>query len=86
MNKEAFFYFYYPNKEHMVINALLSGLDIIDNREVYVNRATFDFLISHIQLTSDINSHEENVRLIEGALLTLKKRDFASLKKFFTWF
>jgi hypothetical protein len=33
-----------------------------------------------------MNTHEENVRLVEGALLTLKKRDFASLKKFFTWF
>ena len=68
-----------------MINALLAGLDIIDNT-VYVNRATFDFLISHIHLSSDINQYEESVRLVEGALLTLKKRDFASLKKFFTWF
>lgn len=84
-DKVAFYYFYYPNKELLVNNALLAGLDIIDNT-VYVNRATFDFLISHISLCSDINSLEENVRLVEGALLTLKKRDFASLKKFFTWF
>jgi hypothetical protein len=84
-DKNAFFYFYFPNKENLVINALLSGLDIID-QTVYVNRATFDFLISHVSLITDINTHEENVRLVEGALLTLKKRDFASLKKFFVWF
>ena len=84
-DREAFYYFYYPNKENLVVNALLSGLDIINN-SVYVNRATFDFIISHVPLASDMNTHEENVRLVEGALLTLKKRDFASLKKFFTWF
>ena len=45
-DKNAFFYFYYPNKENLVVNALLSGLDIREN-SVYVNRATFDFIISH---------------------------------------
>ena len=29
-DKNAFFYFYFPNKENLVINALFSGLDIID--------------------------------------------------------
>ena len=42
---DAFCYFYYPNREHLVVNALLKGLAIIDNMDnpVYINRATFDF-------------------------------------------
>lgn len=53
---------------------------------MYVNRAVFDFLLSHMPITSTINSHEESVNIVEGALMTLVKKDFASLKKFFTWF
>lgn len=37
-------------------------------------------------ITGDVNTMEEKIRLVEGALLTLKLKDFASLKKFFTWF
>lgn len=37
-------------------------------------------------ITSQINSHNESVNIVEGALMTLVKKDFASLKKFFTWF
>lgn len=68
-----------------MVNALLVGLSIIDNTN-YVNRATFDFLISHLSLTGDLLSDEEKIRLLEAALLNLKNRDFASHKKFFTWF
>ena len=82
---QAYFYFYYPNKATLVNNALLAGLSIV-SQDVYVNRAVFDFLISHMPITSQINSHEESVNIVEGALMTLVKKDFASLKKFFTWF
>mmetsp|Transcript_28988 Transcript_28988/g.35941 ORF Transcript_28988/g.35941 Transcript_28988/m.35941 type:complete len:240 (+) Transcript_28988:330-1049(+) len=49
---EAYCYFYYPNREHLMINAIVKGLSIQDNMDnpVYVNRATFDFLISHVPL------------------------------------
>ena len=50
------------------------------------NRATLDFLISHLPLASGILSERESTEVMEGALLTLVKKDFASLKKFFTWF
>jgi hypothetical protein len=85
---DAFCYFYYPNREHLVVNALLKGLAIIDNMDnpVYINRATFDFLNSHFPITSDLLSDEEKIRVLEGALLNLKLRDFASHKKFFAWF
>ena len=53
---------------------------------VYVNRATFDFLITHMPINSDFLSDEEKIRLLESALLNLKLRDFASHKKFFAWF
>jgi hypothetical protein len=53
---------------------------------MYVNRGVIDFLISHMPITSSMNSEDENVRLVDGALMTLSKKDFAFLKKFFTWF
>jgi hypothetical protein len=37
-------------------------------------------------ITSDVNSKEEKIRLVEGALMTLVIQDFACVKKFFTWF
>ena len=77
-------YFYYPNRPSLVINAILSGLHTRENNLVI--RATFDFLISHVQIDSDFIEDEERVRLVEGSLLTLMMRDFASHRKFFSWF
>ena len=62
----------------------MSGLHTRENNLVI--RATFDFLNSHIEIDSDIIQEEERIRLVEGALLTLMIRDFASHKKFFNWF
>lgn len=82
MSLEDYFYFYYPLKEKLCINSLLAGLS---DSSVYVNRGVLDFLISHAPITGNINTLSENVRLVEGALMTLHKKDFAFLKKFFTW-
>ena len=45
-----------------------------------------DFMISHMPITGFLNNEEETIRLVEGALMTLFRKDFASFKKFFTWF
>lgn len=83
MNLEDYFFFYYPYKEKLASNSLLAGLQ---DSSVYVNRGVLDFLITHMPITGNINSLPENVRLVEGALMTLYRKDFAFLKKFFTWF
>lgn len=80
MELHDYFYFYYPNKTKLVINALMSGLSIVEP-QVYVNRATLDFLISHMPINSEINSIPENVRLVECATLAYTKKDFATLNK-----
>lgn len=82
LNKDDYFYFYYPSKEKLCINSLLAGLS---DQSVYVNRAVLDFLISHMPITGNMNTLSENVRLLEGALMTLYKKDFAFLKKFSSW-
>jgi hypothetical protein len=79
---EDYFYFYYPMKEKLCINSLLAGLADSSN---YVNRGVLDFLITHAPITGRVNKDIENVKLVEGALNTLNKKDFAFLKKFFTW-
>lgn len=83
MNLEDYYYFYYPIKEKLSINALLAGLQ---DSNMYINRGVVDFLISHMPITGNVNNLMENVRLVEGSLMTLQKKDFAFLKKFFTWF
>lgn len=83
MSLDDYFYFYYPMKEKLAINSLLAGLA---DPSVYVNRGVVDFFISHMPITGSVNTLVENVRLVDGALLTLSKKDFAFLKKFFTWF
>ena len=85
-----YFYFYYPNKQPLVNNALLFGLE--SDKSQLVNRATLDFLISHMPINGIegskvvLNMKEEKIRLMEGALITLVIQDFACIKKFFTWF
>ena len=39
-----------------------------------------------VYVPDELLSDEEKIRLLESALLNLKLRDFASHKKFFTWF
>lgn len=79
---DDYFLLYYPMKEKLCINSLLAGLA---DGSVYVNRGVLDFLISHIPFTGRVNSDLENVKLVEGALQTLNRRDFAFIKKFFIW-
>lgn len=80
MEYADFFYFYYPNKTQLVINALTSGLQLTEIN--YVNRATLDFLISHMPLKDEhINTKDEKIRLVESASLTYTNRDFATLNK-----
>lgn len=83
---KAYYYFFYPNKEQLVVQALLAGLQIGDKNENYVNRSTLDFMISHLAISGSYLNDEERVNLVEGCLCTLPKKDFASLKKFFVWF
>ena len=64
MGDHDYFYFFYPNKTHLVINALIAGLSVSENQR-YVNRGTLDFLISHMPITGNINSIDENIRLVE---------------------
>ena len=80
---DALYYFYYPIRSNLVINALLNGLN--DRENCLVVRATFDFLITHVPIDSDFLGKQERVQLMEASLLTLIKRDFASQKKFFAW-
>jgi Dopey, N-terminal len=79
---EDFFYFFYPMKDKLCLNSLLAGLA---DQSIYVNRGVVDFLISHAPITGRINKDLENVKLVEGALITLNRKDFAFIKKFFTW-
>ena len=55
-----YFYFYYPNKSQMVINALLTGLMPPKSGENFlVTRASLDFLVSHMPIHSAVNNNTE---------------------------
>jgi len=86
MELHDYFFFYYPNKSKLVINALMAGLSIQENQNrVYVNRSTLDFLISHMPVKSKINSTQENIKLVGCATLAYTKKDFATLNKISSW-
>lgn len=83
---ENYFYFYFPNKSQVVINAIITGLSNEESK--LVNRATLDFLVSHMPLNSEINSIKENIRLTEHAIQLYTQRglgDFAVLAKITNW-
>ena len=82
MDSEDYFYFFYPKKSKLVVNALLACLE---DSSVYVNRGALDFLISHMPITMEINKKAENVALVYGSLQLIYNKDFACLKKFSTW-
>lgn len=65
MSIEDYDYFYYPLKGKIVTNTLLNCLS---DPSVYVNRYALDFIISHMPINSDLNSHEINVTLVEAVL------------------
>lgn len=84
MELHDYFYFYYPNKSKLIINALIAGLSITQD-QVPVNRGTLDFLISHMPINSPINSIQENIQLVECATLAYTKKDFATQNKISNW-
>ena len=54
---------------------------------MYVNRASLDFLISHMPIKSKINSIEENIRLVVCVTEAYNnpQKDFATLNKLQNW-
>ncbi|CAI2382310.1 unnamed protein product [Moneuplotes crassus] len=82
MEAEDYYYFYYPQKSKLVINALIACMM---DPSVYVNRMVLDFINTHLGIHSDILKIEENSILVESALNLITKKDFACLKKFSNW-
>ena len=83
----SYFYFYFPNKSKLVMQALAAGLSIKENYQdsVAVNKASMDFLISHMPIDSPLNCIDENKFLTEAALRMLNRKDFALGEKINTW-
>lgn len=82
---QAYLYFYFPNKSNLAMNALHAGLSVAEFEQVQVQRATLDFIISHMPIRSPINSIRENARLAESAIYLYNRRDFAVVDKIKTW-
>lgn len=67
-----YFYFYFPNKSKLVMNALKASLSL-EIKEVKSSRAALDFLISHMPINSVLNSIDENISLAEAAIMSFAK-------------
>jgi len=81
---DELFYFFYPNKEQIVINALIAGME--EPSSQMVKRGVLDFLISHMPIKGNMNKEHELVKLTYSALLEVSKKDYAFIKKFSNWF
>ena len=79
---EELLYNFYPQKESLVVNALIQCLE---DELVFTQRCTFDFLTNHMPLKYDILSNNEKICLIEaGCYLLLKKND-SIIRRFYAW-
>ena len=82
ISEEELLYYFYPQKESLVVNALIQCLE---DDSVYTQRCAFDFLMGHMPLQSDILSHNEKVCIVEaGCHLLLKKND-AVIRRLYSW-
>lgn len=79
---QAMIYYFYPNKQTLVINALIAGLQ---DKEKFVNRSTVDLLLSHLPFISEILSDNERTLLIRAGLDVLLKRDYTCSQNFIRW-
>jgi len=70
LEAEDYYYFYYPLKSKLVINALISSMM---DPSVYVNRMVLDFINTHLGIHSEILRIEENSVLVESALNLITK-------------
>ena len=66
-------------------SAIITCLSLHANN-IYINRAAFDFLANHLPITGNLNTEEENIRLVESGLITTRNGDQAAQRKFMTWF
>lgn len=82
ISEEELLYYFYPQKESLVVNAVIQCLE---DDLVFTQRCTFDFLTSHMPLQSDILSHNEKVCIVEaGCYLLLKKND-TIIRRLYSW-
>jgi hypothetical protein len=88
--KRLYFYFFYPRKNELAINALISGLTPPQGQDGVKNfrivRDTLNFLISHMPIQSHYNKTPELVRLGQSVILLWKANDFVTQKKIPNWF
>ncbi|CAD8052257.1 unnamed protein product [Paramecium primaurelia] len=71
-----------PNKSALVINALLASLD---DESSLVKRAALDFMSLHCKIQDKIFSQQEQLILIEQALLLFQKQDHAVIRRINNW-
>jgi hypothetical protein len=68
------------------MNALVFGLTGENGqKKVAIQRATLDFLVSHLPIIGKAIGEKERVELTKGALIALGNKDFATTKKVFDW-
>jgi len=70
-SKDAYFYFYYPHKEELVNNAILAALSTEKNQSYLINEKVLEFMISHMPISSKVNTKQEFVNLMESGLLII---------------
>ena len=80
---EELIFHFYPKKDTLVLNGLISCLA---DESIYVQRASLDFLITHMKLTSPILSFSQRVILIQAAALLLLKKNDITIRKFYNWY
>ena len=74
---------FYPNLGILVLNSLK---ELIVNSDLYTQRLSMDFIISHFPIDNNIFSEDEKISLITSGLKLLIKNDYSTTRRLLIWF
>ena len=73
---------FYPNLSILVLNSLQ---ELITNSDLYTQRISMDFIISHFPIDNNIFSEDEKITLMIAGLKLLIKNDYSTTRRLLIW-
>ena len=73
---------FYPNVSILVLNSLQ---ELIINSDLFTQRLSMDFIISHFPIDNNIFSEDEKISLIIAGLKLLIKNDYSTTRRLLIW-
>ena len=82
ISNEEILHHFYPNKESLVLNALI---ECLNDNEVSTQRQVLDFLITHLPINKELLLFNVKTKLIQAACYLILNNNETVLRKLYTW-